>query len=165
MNLDPIASVLTGTDSDQRSLNVDIGLAAAQFAVGDDAALDLYAVPAVFEVRHMDFGFRTQTQQVRVVKLHLGSGAGSGGDRVALDQRGIDLGLHPIARLSSAKGDITIRKADAGDTQSGLVLLSPTGGRQQQGQCDYRQDPICVFHGVSPALIGAIGMPKCKLLM
>ena len=97
MNLDPIAPVLAGTDRDQWSLDVDIGFAAAQFTVGDDAALDLNAEPAVFEIRHMDFGIRTQTQQVRIVKLHLGSRAGSGGDRVALDQRGIDLRLHPVA--------------------------------------------------------------------
>ncbi len=72
-HFDAVAPVLARTDRDQRCLEIDIRLAAAQFAVAHHAAFHLDTELLVAQVRHVDFARLIESEKVRVIELDFGA--------------------------------------------------------------------------------------------
>jgi hypothetical protein len=140
VNLDAIAALLAGSDRDERGFDVDVGVAAAQLAIGHQAPRDLHAELPVGEIGNVDFAVGAEPQQVRVIKLNFSARTGAGSDGISVDEGRVHGRLHPVALVAMAHRDIAVRQTDTRNSQRWTVLLksltlSPTGKRQGQ-QCN-----------------------------
>jgi hypothetical protein len=122
-DFDPIAAVLLGANRRQGSLDIDVRIAAPQFAVGEDASFELKAEGSMAQVGQSDGGEFVKAQKVGVVQLDFGTGGRSGSQNVGFHQRHVDRGLDRISRFASLHDNVTLGQAEPGDSQRRTGLL------------------------------------------
>ena len=127
-DFDSIAPVLLRANRCQGRFNVDVGIAAPQFAVGDDPSLELNSKGSVGQVGHSDRGVFVEADKIGVVQLDFGAGSEAGHQNVGFHQRHVGRGLNRISRFTSLHGDVALGQTEPGDTQRRTVL-------RRLGQC------------------------------
>ena len=127
-DFDSITPVLFRANRCQRGFNVDVGITAPQFAVGDDPALELNSKGSVCQVGQSDRGVFIEAHKIGVVQLDFGPGSEAGGQNVGFHQRHIGRSLNRISRFTSLHGDVALGQTEPGDAQRRTVL-------RRLGQC------------------------------
>jgi len=118
-----VASVLFRTNRGQWGLNINVSIAAPQFAVSEYAALKLNPEGSVAEAGQSDLGQFVKAQKVGVIQLDFGTGGQSGSQNIGLHQRHVDGGLNRISRFASLHREVALGQAEPGDTQRRTALL------------------------------------------
>ena len=113
----PVASILFRANRRQGSFNIDVRIAAPQFAVSEDPALELNPEGTMAQVGQSDLGQFVKAQKVGVVQLDFGPRGRSGGQNVGFHQRHVDRGLNRVSRIASLHGNVALGQAEPGDTQ------------------------------------------------
>ena len=124
-DFDPIAPVLLRAYRRQGGFDVDVGIAAPQFAVGDDPTLELNPEGSVGQVGQSDRGVFVEAHKIGVVQLDFGTGCEAGSQNVGFHQRHIGRGLNRISRFTSLRGHVALDQAEPGDAQCRTGLLRP----------------------------------------
>ncbi len=116
-DFDSVAPVLFRAHRRQGGLNIDVSIAAPQFTVSDDAALELNPEGSMAQVGQSDRRVFIEAQKIGVVQLDLGTGGQSGSQNIGFHQRHIGCGLNRISRFTALHGNVAFGQTESGDTQ------------------------------------------------
>ena len=149
-NFHSIASVLLRANRRQGGFDIHVRIAAPQFAVSDDPALELNPEGSMAQVGQSDLGQFVEAQKVGVIQLDFGTRGRAGSQNVGFHQRHVDRGLNRISRFASLHGEVALGQAEPGDAQrrTGLLRLCRCRLIEKQGkEGKQNQNSVSACHG------------------
>ncbi len=107
-HLDAIAALAERAHRHVGRVDFHVGLAAFENREVDESLRHLHLDPRARQICNLHFGVGGEAKDVSVVELDFGLRAVAGGDLVALHDRGVHRGRHPIAGVAAHGGDVTM---------------------------------------------------------